>query len=94
MKYNFNSSCDIKYYEGPQNLNWPRIMQKIQEDPKKFHTEEGGWSFLNVESDSEEEKKEESSEFEPEEESLGSDESEEVLKLLIFFFNNYFYFYY
>jgi len=61
-------SCDIKYYEGTQNLNWARIMTTIQEDPKKFHTEDGGWSFLNPESDAEDEgnEDEESSEFDPE----------------------------
>lgn len=43
-------------------------MTTIQEDPKKFHTEDGGWSFLNPESDAEDEgnEDEESSEFDPE----------------------------
>lgn len=51
-------------------------MQVVREDPVKFHTEEGGWSFLNPESSSEEEEEEaaESSEFEPEE----SEEDDEV----------------
>jgi len=40
-------SCNIKYYEGTQSLNWNRIMAQIQADPKKFHTEEGGWTFLS-----------------------------------------------
>lgn len=44
-----NSSCNIKYYEGTQSLNWNRIMATIKEDPKKFHTEDGGWSFLSNE---------------------------------------------
>lgn len=41
------SSCNIKFYEGTQSLNWNRIMQTIKDDPKKFHTEDGGWSFLS-----------------------------------------------
>lgn len=49
-------SCDIKYYEGTQSLNWSRIMQTIAVDPKKFYTEDGGWSILNAEESSEEEK--------------------------------------
>jgi len=79
-------SCDIKYYEGTQTLNWNRIMSAIKEDPVRFHTEEGGWSFLNTESSSEEEQEnedgeandkngeEEESDYAPED---GSDENEE-----------------
>eukprot|EP01118_Nematostelium_gracile_P011535 TRINITY_DN4109_c0_g1_i4.p1 TRINITY_DN4109_c0_g1~~TRINITY_DN4109_c0_g1_i4.p1 ORF type:complete len:781 (+),score=207.84 TRINITY_DN4109_c0_g1_i4:750-3092(+) len=44
-------SCDIKYYEGTQNLNWSKVMTMIAANPKKFHTEQGGWSFLNPASD-------------------------------------------
>eukprot|EP01119_Soliformovum_irregulare_P009960 TRINITY_DN2402_c0_g1_i4.p1 TRINITY_DN2402_c0_g1~~TRINITY_DN2402_c0_g1_i4.p1 ORF type:complete len:710 (+),score=291.41 TRINITY_DN2402_c0_g1_i4:1112-3241(+) len=57
-------SCDIKYYEGTQTLNWNRIMGVIQADPQKFHTEEGGWSFLNPDSDEDEDDGEQSSDFE------------------------------
>jgi len=46
--------CNIKYYEGPANLNWKQILQTIRENPKKFW-EDGGWNFLNTESSSEEE---------------------------------------
>jgi len=66
--------CNVKYYEGTQNLNWVRIMQAIEEDPIKFHTQDGGWGFLNPEGasdNSEDEPSEE--EFDPEEE--GSDKS-------------------
>ena len=44
------SSCDIKYTEGVQSLNWPRIMKTINDDPEGFF-ESGGWSFLDPESD-------------------------------------------
>lgn len=46
-------SCDLKYSEGIQSLNWAKIMKTIQEDPKEFF-ETGGWSFLDPESESEE----------------------------------------
>jgi len=49
------NSCDIKYYEGTQTLNWNRIMATIKEDPVRFHAEEGGWNFLSTESSDEEE---------------------------------------
>jgi len=46
-------SCDIKYYEGTKNLVWPRVMQQIRENPKKFW-KAGGWNFLESESSDEE----------------------------------------
>jgi len=65
--------CDIKYYEGTQNLNWDRIMAAIKEDPVKFHTEEGGWAFLNPESSDEDEDSEPEEEvFNPDAENSGS----------------------
>lgn len=45
-------SCDICVSEGPVNLNWTQILNTIREDPYGFF-EEGGWSFLSTESDSE-----------------------------------------
>jgi nucleosome binding factor SPN SPT16 subunit len=39
-------SVDIPFSEGPVNLSWPQIMKTIQEDPKGFFEETGGWSFL------------------------------------------------
>ena len=52
--YTFNinslSSMDVSYSEGPVNLNWGQIMKTVQEDTKSFFTE-GGWSFLQAESD-------------------------------------------
>lgn len=46
------NSCDIKYTEGLQNFNWPKIMKTITDDPEGFF-DQGGWSFLEAESDSE-----------------------------------------
>ncbi|ESN94096.1 hypothetical protein HELRODRAFT_193835 [Helobdella robusta] len=46
------NSCDIKYSEGIQSLNWTKIMKTITDDPAKFF-EDGGWSFLDPESDAE-----------------------------------------
>ena len=43
------NSCDIKYTEGLQSLNWTKIMKTIVEDPEEFF-ETGGWSFLDPES--------------------------------------------
>lgn len=47
---NFLSSCDIKYTEGVQSLNWTKIMKTIVDDPEGFF-EQGGWSFLDPESE-------------------------------------------
>ncbi|XP_030831419.1 FACT complex subunit SPT16 [Strongylocentrotus purpuratus] len=47
------NSCDIKYTEGVQSLNWPKIMKTIVDDPEGFF-EGGGWSFLEPESENEE----------------------------------------
>lgn len=44
-----SSSCDIKYTEGIQSLNWAKIMKTINEDPEAF-IENGGWSFLDPDS--------------------------------------------
>uniref|UniRef100_A0A3Q3DYZ9 FACT complex subunit n=1 Tax=Hippocampus comes TaxID=109280 RepID=A0A3Q3DYZ9_HIPCM len=43
-------SCDIKYTEGVQSLNWTKIMKTIVDDPEGFF-EQGGWSFLDPESE-------------------------------------------
>lgn len=45
-----SSSCDIKYTEGVQSLNWTKIMKTIVDDPEGFF-EQGGWSFLDPESE-------------------------------------------
>lgn len=44
------SSCDIKYTEGLQSLNWAKIMKTIMDDPAGFF-ETGGWGFLEPDSD-------------------------------------------
>uniref|UniRef100_U5EVZ2 FACT complex subunit n=1 Tax=Corethrella appendiculata TaxID=1370023 RepID=U5EVZ2_9DIPT len=46
------NSCDIRYSEGIQSLNWAKIMKTITDDPEGFF-ENGGWSFLDPESDTE-----------------------------------------
>lgn len=46
------SSCDIRYSEGIQSLNWAKIMKTITDDPEGFF-ESGGWTFLDPESDGE-----------------------------------------
>ncbi|CAB4001027.1 Hypothetical predicted protein, partial [Paramuricea clavata] len=60
------NSCDIKYTEGVQSLNWARIMKTITNDPQDF-IENGGWSFLEPDSSDEEqaEEEEEESEYAP-----------------------------
>ena len=49
-KYVFCSSCDIRYTEGVQSLNWVKIMKTINDDPEGFF-DNGGWTFLEPESD-------------------------------------------
>lgn len=44
------SSCDIHYTEGIQSLNWVKIMKTIVDDVDGFF-EQGGWNFLEPESD-------------------------------------------
>ena len=45
-----SSSCDIHYTEGVQSLNWVKIMKTIVDDSEGFF-EQGGWSFLEPQSD-------------------------------------------
>ncbi|XP_030921586.1 FACT complex subunit SPT16-like, partial [Geospiza fortis] len=71
------NSCDLKYTEGVQSLNWTKIMKTIVDDPEGFF-EQGGWSFLEPEGEgSEAELGESESEMEILEyskDSLGSEE--------------------
>ncbi|XP_065074027.1 FACT complex subunit spt16 [Ochlerotatus camptorhynchus] len=46
------NSCDIRYSEGIQSLNWAKIMKTITDDPDGFF-DNGGWTFLDPESDGE-----------------------------------------
>ncbi|KAH8274963.1 hypothetical protein KR018_003444 [Drosophila ironensis] len=48
------NSCDIRYSEGVQSLNWQKIMKTITDDPDGFF-DQGGWTFLDPESGSEDE---------------------------------------
>merc|ERR1719290_538696 len=57
------NSCDIKYTEGVQSLNWGKIMKTIVDDPEGFF-DSGGWNFLDPESDGEEEDDDDSDEDE------------------------------
>jgi len=68
-------SCDIKFYEGPANLNWTQIMKHINDTGLEGFYDDGGWKFLNMQgSDSEgEDEEEEESDFEP----SGDEEEEE-----------------
>jgi nucleosome binding factor SPN SPT16 subunit len=68
-------SCDIAFSEGPLNLNWTTIMKTVNEDPAQFF-KDGGWKFLEVESDDESDQSESASEFEMSEEEF-EEESEE-----------------
>merc|ERR1711977_346549 len=57
-------SVDIAFTEGPLNLNWGTIMKTVTTDPHQFF-KDGGWSFLNTDTDSEDnEESEEESAFE------------------------------
>ena len=48
--YSGHSSCDKKYTEGIQSLNWTKIMKTINDDVEGFFSQ-GGWSFLDPSSD-------------------------------------------
>ncbi|KAJ3655182.1 hypothetical protein Zmor_014319 [Zophobas morio] len=75
------NSCDIRYSEGVQSLNWVKIMKTITDDPDGFF-ENGGWTFLDPESDEEEQAHDEETEdedeaYEPSANDSWSEESEE-----------------
>ncbi|XP_072357651.1 FACT complex subunit SPT16-like [Scyliorhinus torazame] len=71
------NSCDLKYTEGVQSLNWSKIMKTIVDDPEGFF-EQGGWSFLEPEGDGSE-VGEQNSESEMEDETFNpSDDDDDV----------------
>lgn len=74
----FLDSSDIAFTEGPLNLNWPTIMKTVTADTHAFFID-GGWSFLQADSDDEgSAESEEESAFEISEEDLDdASESEE-----------------
>ena len=71
---------EILYSEGPLNLNWQTIMKTVTSDPHQFY-QDGGWGFLQNDSDDEdgEEEEDEESAFEIDEDELdeASQSSEE-----------------
>ncbi|VDI07180.1 Hypothetical predicted protein [Mytilus galloprovincialis] len=70
------NSCDIRYSEGVQSLNWAKIMKTITDDPDGFF-DSGGWSFLDPESDAEADDGDDSEEDEHYEPSDDDDSAEE-----------------
>jgi len=75
----FLDSSDLAYSEGPLNLNWSVIMKTVTANPHQFFVD-GGWGFLQNDSDDEEEEvSEEESAFEIDESELeeASESSEE-----------------
>jgi len=48
----FLDSSDIASSEGPLNLNWPTIMKTVTADTHQFF-KDGGWAFLQTETDDE-----------------------------------------
>ncbi|XP_030751148.1 FACT complex subunit spt16 [Sitophilus oryzae] len=74
------NSCDIRYSEGVQSLNWAKIMKTITDDPEGFF-ESGGWTFLDPESDeeqvAEEETDDEDEAYRPSDLESVSEESDE-----------------
>uniref|UniRef100_A0A0A9XBE9 FACT complex subunit n=1 Tax=Lygus hesperus TaxID=30085 RepID=A0A0A9XBE9_LYGHE len=74
------NSCDIRYSEGIQSLNWTKIMKTITDDPEGFF-DQGGWTFLDPESDAENEvvddEEEEDEVYEPTDFSGSEEESDD-----------------
>jgi nucleosome binding factor SPN SPT16 subunit len=70
------SSCDIAFSEGQLNLNWTTIMKTVNDDSAEFF-KEGGWSFLEAESDASDNESEEGSVFEMSEDAFEEESDEE-----------------
>ncbi|GFU78575.1 FACT complex subunit SPT16 [Trichonephila clavipes] len=70
------NSCDIRYTEGIQSLNWTKIMKTITDDPEGFF-ESGGWSFLDPESEGEEGDDDDDSAEDDQYQPSGSEDEEE-----------------
>lgn len=76
------NSCDIKYTEGLQSFNWQKIMKTIVDDPEGFF-DNGGWTFLEPDSDSEAQEAdddisdEEDDAYEPTDSESGEEESDD-----------------
>ncbi|KAI1005200.1 FACT complex subunit [Podosphaera aphanis] len=69
-------SVNIPFSEGPLNLNWPTIMKTVTADTHQFFAD-GGWSFLQTETDDEDagDESEESAFQISDDELMDSDES-------------------
>ncbi|KJZ78273.1 FACT complex subunit SPT16 [Hirsutella minnesotensis 3608] len=76
----FLDSSDIAFSEGPLNLNWSAIMKTVTADTHQFFVD-GGWAFLQAESDESggEQESDEESAFEIDDDELdeASESSEE-----------------
>jgi nucleosome binding factor SPN SPT16 subunit len=70
------SSCDIRYTEGIQSLNWAKIMKTIIDDPEGFF-DSGGWSFLDPDSDEENQEDDDDSADDEQYKPSGSEETGE-----------------
>ncbi|KAN0108867.1 SPT16 domain containing protein [Hyaloscypha variabilis] len=67
-------SVNIPFSEGPLNLNWPTIMKTVTADTHQFFAD-GGWSFLQTETDDEDaEEESEESAFEMSDSELAASE--------------------
>lgn len=73
------SSCDIRYSEGVQSLNWTKIMKTITDDPEGFF-DSGGWTFLDPESDAENEEVEDEEEEEDDAYEVGDLDKKDFFK--------------
>ena len=74
---NWLNSCDLCYTEGPQSLNWAKIMKTITDDLSGFFAQ-GGWTFLEADSEDGQEGGGEDSDaeeddYDPEEEGSGEE---------------------
>jgi len=73
---NWLNSCEIRYTEGIQSLNWVKIMKTILDDVEGFF-EQGGWDFLDAEkNDAEEDEDEELEKAEDEDFTINSQETQ------------------
>ncbi|CAI2738198.1 unnamed protein product [Dicrocoelium dendriticum] len=73
-------SCDLFYAEGTKSLNWPKLMKTILDNPEGF-LEEGGWSFISPEEDTDEDEENtdvEDENYAPSESELSGDGDEDV----------------
>jgi len=71
------TNVEIVYSEGPNPLNWPNVMKEITDDLPGF-VEQGGWAFLQEDSEEEQEQEpsdQEDSDFDEQEFSDESSDS-------------------